>query len=75
MLGEPVDFVQFFSFHDHLANSVCVSLWQYELWSFQTWGTYKIERFLPKNQHTQSKLLNFENWVYGGLRSFQKSEF
>ena len=58
-----------------LFNSVCVSLWQYELWSFQTWGTYKIERFLPKNQHTQSKLLNFENWVYGGLRSFQKSEF
>ena len=48
-----------------LFNSVCVSLWQYELWSFQTWGTYKIERFLPKNQHTQRKLLNFGNWVNG----------
>ena len=23
------------------------------------------ERFLPKNQHTQRKLLNFENWVNG----------
>ena len=23
----------------------------------------KLERFLPKNQHTQRKLLNFENWV------------
>ena len=40
------------------------SLWQYGLWSFQTGGT-KLERFLPKNQHTQRKLLNFENWVNG----------
>ena len=42
------------------------TLWQYGLWSFQTvgWGT-KLERFLPKNQHTQRKLLNFENWVMG----------
>ena len=26
-------------------------LWQYGLWSYQTGGT-KLERFLPKNQHT-----------------------
>ena len=39
-------------------------LWQYGQWSFQTGGT-KLERFLPKNQHTQRKLLNFENWVSG----------
>ena len=26
-------------------------------------GVFKLERFLPKNQHTQRKLLNFENWV------------
>ena len=26
-------------------------MWQYGLWSFQTGGT-KLERFLPKNQHT-----------------------
>ena len=25
----------------------------------------QLERFLPKNQHTQRKLLNFENWVNG----------
>ena len=50
------------------------TLWQYGLWSFQTEGT-KLERFLPKNQHIQRKLLNFENWVNGGLRSFQKSTF
>ena len=25
----------------------------------------KYERFLPKNQQTQRKLLNFENWVNG----------
>ena len=39
-------------------------LWQYGLWSFQAGGT-KLERFLPKNQHTPWKLLNFENWVNG----------
>ena len=39
-------------------------LWQYGLWSFQMWGL-KLKRFLPKNQHTQRKLLNFENWVSG----------
>jgi len=26
-------------------------------------GGAKSERFLPKNQHTRRKLLNFENWV------------
>ena len=28
-------------------------------------GGTKLERFLPKNQHTQRKLMNFENWVNG----------
>ena len=28
-------------------------------------GGIKLERFLPKNQHTQRKLLNFENWING----------
>ena len=37
-------------------------VWQYGLWSIQKGGT-KLERFLPKNQHAQRKLLNFENWV------------
>ena len=40
------------------------SLWQYGLLSFQTGGT-KLEKNLPKNQHTQRKLLNFDNWVNG----------
>ena len=31
---------------------------------FQTGGT-KLDRVLPKNQHTQRKLLNFENWISG----------
>ena len=53
---------------------VLSTLWQYGLWSSQTGGT-KLERFLSKNQHIQRKLLNFENWISGGLRSFQKSEF
>ena len=44
---------------------LCIwAVWQYGLWSFQTGGT-KLERFLPMNQHTQRKLLNFENWVDG----------
>ena len=47
-------------------------LWQYGLWSFQTGGT-KLERFLPKNQHTQRKLLNFENWVSGEVSKSAKS--
>ena len=28
-------------------------------------GYTKLERFLHKNQHTQRKLLNFENWTNG----------
>ena len=28
-------------------------------------GGYKIRKILPKNPHTQRKLLNFENWVNG----------
>ena len=51
-----------------------IHLWQYGLWSFQTGVHTNIERFLPKNQHAQRKLLNFKNWISGGLRSFQKSE-
>ena len=37
-------------------------VWHYWLWSFKSRDT-KLERFLSKNQHTQSKLLNFENWT------------
>ena len=35
-----------------------VHLWQYGLWSFQAGGT-KLERFLPKNQHTQKEIIEF----------------
>ena len=38
------------------------TLWQYRLWSFQA-GVTKLERHLHKNQHTQRKSLNFENWT------------
>ena len=38
------------------------AVWLYGLWSFQTGGT-KLERFFHKNQHTQRKLLNFENLI------------
>ena len=46
-------------------------LGQYGLWSFRAGGT-KLERFLPKNQHTQGKLLNFENWVNGEVSTVPK---
>ena len=49
-------------FSAYQRNVVHFTVWQYGLWSFQTGGT-KLERFLPKNQHTQRKLLNFENWI------------
>ena len=33
---------------------------------FKRGGT-KLERLLPKNQHTQRKLLNLQNWVNGDV--------
>ena len=42
----------------------CWGIWQHGLWSFQT-GGIRLERFLSKNQHSQRKLLTFENWVNG----------
>ena len=35
-------------------------------------GGTETERFLPKNQHTQRKLLNFENWVNGEVSKSAK---
>ena len=31
----------------------------------------KLERFLPRNQHNQRKLLNFENWSSGELSKIE----
>ena len=33
---------------------------------------WKLERFLPQNQHTQRTLLNFENWVNGEVSKSAK---
>ena len=52
-------------------HSVGCALWQYGLWGFQTGGT-KLERLLPENQHTQKKLLHFENWVNGEMSKSAK---
>ena len=35
-------------------------------------GGSKLERFLPKNQHTQRELMNFENWVNGEVSNSAK---
>ena len=37
-------------------------------------GGTNLKRFLTKNQHNKRKLFN-KNWINGGLRNFQKSEF
>ena len=39
--------------------------------NFQKRGT-KLERFLPQNQHTKRKLLNFENWCSGEVSKSDK---
>ena len=36
-------------------------------------GGKKLERFLPKDQHTQRKLSNFENWISGEVSKSAKS--
>ena len=47
-------------------------LWQYGLWSFQMGGK-KLERFLPKNQPTERKLLKFDNCIDGEVSKSAKS--
>ena len=54
------------AFNVVILRDILYEVWQYRLWSFQT-GDTKLERFLPKNQHTQRKLLNFEFWINGEL--------
>ena len=49
------------------------TLWLYGLSSFQAGGT-KSERFFPKNQHTQRKWLNFDNWINGKVSKSAKIE-
>ena len=56
--GIPFGKTADFAFGCKLSNE---TVWQYWLWT----GGTKLERFLPKNQHTQRNLLNFENWVNG----------
>ena len=41
---------------------------------FKRGGT-KLESFLPKNQHTQRKLLNFENWKFSKIRVLEINYF
>ena len=54
-----------------LPSFMLFQVWQYGLWSIQTGGK-KFERFLPKNQHTQRKLLNFVFWINGELSKSAK---
>ena len=58
-----------------LFSSLMVSTMAIRVVDFSNRGGTKLERFLHKNQHTQRKLLNLEDWISGVLKSFQKSEF
>ena len=57
-----------------IKSALWLALWQYGLWGFQTGGT-KLERFLPKNQHTQINFWILRIGLTGSLSSLQKSEF
>ena len=59
------------AFNVVILRDILYEVWQYRLWSFQT-GDTKLERFLPKNQHTQRKLLNFDFWINGELSKSAK---
>ena len=48
-----------------------MAIWVVE---FSCGGT-KLERFLTKNQHTQSKLLSFENWCSGEAKCKRMPKF
>ena len=56
--SKSIKFISFLDFY-----YLCCALWQYGLWSFQT-GGIKLESFLPKNQHTQRKFLNFKFSIF-----------
>ena len=47
-------------------NILWLLVWFIWVVEFSNGGT-KLERCLPKNQHTQRKLLNFEFWINGEL--------
>ena len=58
---------------EDLASLICCDqpeVWQYRMLSFQP-GYTKLKRFLPKNQHTPRKLLNFENWCNGEVSKIE----
>ena len=64
-------------FHDTHKNIVYKNIGIYSMAirvvEFSNKRGAKLERFLPKNQHNQKKLSNFENWVSGELSKSQKS--
>ena len=53
-------------------HTVHCTVWQYGLLSFQMGGT-KMERFLPKNQHTQRKFLNWFNKKVSKVTKFDQN--
>ena len=61
-----------FSYNLETSNMILCRwpLWLYGLWSFLNEGT-ELESFLPKNQHTQKKLLNFESWINGEVSKIE----
>ena len=57
--------------HIYLDIKLLASVMAIQVVEFQT-GYTKLERFLPKNRHTQRKLLNFENCCDGEVSKSAK---
>ena len=54
--------------HDRVRQHLITQLvWYREYGNTGCGGDTKLERFLPKDQHTQRKLLNVEFWINGEL--------
>ena len=51
---------------EYIMNSMAIRVIEF------SYGGYNVERFLPKNQHIQRKLLNFEFWIKGELSKSAK---
>ena len=65
-MSSAVSFMFSFEFTDK-NQELSLTTMAIRLVSFQTRGT-QLERFLPKNQHTQRK---FENWVNGEVSKIE----
>ena len=61
-------------FVENCYASTYKQVWQYRLWRFKS-GDTKLEWWLPKNQFTQYRLLNFDNSSSGRCQKVPEFDF